>query len=86
MLEVAAYLGIGRGRLWRPRRCASSLSGFFHRPSYWIHFIRRLAGFARYSVDALWLVPHFEKMLYDNAQLIRVYLARAIHEARNAIH
>jgi uncharacterized protein len=31
-------------------------------------------GFARYSVDALWLVPHFEKMLYDNAQLSRVYL------------
>ncbi len=30
-------------------------------------------GFARYSVDAKWLVPHFEKMLYDNAQLIRVY-------------
>ncbi len=27
-------------------------------------------GFARYSVDALWLAPHFEKMLYDNAQLI----------------
>jgi len=27
-------------------------------------------GFARYSVDGLWLVPHFEKMLYDNAQLI----------------
>ncbi|HUT50817.1 MAG TPA: thioredoxin domain-containing protein [Alphaproteobacteria bacterium] len=27
-------------------------------------------GFARYSVDAFWLVPHFEKMLYDNAQLI----------------
>ena len=31
-------------------------------------------GFHRYSVDAVWLVPHFEKMLYDNAQLIRVYL------------
>ncbi len=31
-------------------------------------------GFARYSVDARWLVPHFEKMLYDNAQLARVYL------------
>ncbi len=31
-------------------------------------------GFARYSVDAHWLVPHFEKMLYDNAQLSRVYL------------
>ncbi len=31
-------------------------------------------GFARYSVDARWLVPHFEKMLYDNAQLASVYL------------
>jgi len=30
-------------------------------------------GFARYSVDAHWTVPHFEKMLYDNAQLLRVY-------------
>ncbi len=30
-------------------------------------------GFARYSVDAAWVVPHFEKMLYDNAQLARVY-------------
>jgi uncharacterized protein YyaL (SSP411 family) len=31
-------------------------------------------GFARYSVDAAWVVPHFEKMLYDNALLLRVYL------------
>jgi uncharacterized protein YyaL (SSP411 family) len=30
-------------------------------------------GFARYAVDATWLVPHFEKMLYDNAQLLRIY-------------
>ncbi|MCG5216826.1 thioredoxin domain-containing protein [Streptosporangium sp. KLBMP 9127] len=30
-------------------------------------------GFARYSVDAEWIVPHFEKMLYDNALLLRVY-------------
>jgi uncharacterized protein YyaL (SSP411 family) len=30
-------------------------------------------GFARYSVDASWVVPHFEKMLYDNALLLRVY-------------
>lgn len=30
-------------------------------------------GFARYSTDALWKVPHFEKMLYDNAQLISLY-------------
>jgi uncharacterized protein YyaL (SSP411 family) len=31
-------------------------------------------GFHRYSVDGEWLVPHFEKMLYDNAQLLRSYL------------
>src|SRR5262245_42590965 len=31
-------------------------------------------GFHRYSVDGQWLIPHFEKMLYDNAQLVRVYL------------
>ena len=31
-------------------------------------------GFARYSVDEKWLVPHFEKMLYDNAQLMEAYL------------
>jgi uncharacterized protein YyaL (SSP411 family) len=31
-------------------------------------------GFHRYSVDGYWLVPHFEKMLYDNAQLLRTYL------------
>ncbi|MBF6330828.1 thioredoxin domain-containing protein [Nocardia transvalensis] len=37
-------------------------------------------GFARYSVDAAWVVPHFEKMLYDNAQLLRAYA----HLARRA--
>jgi uncharacterized protein len=34
-------------------------------------------GFARYSVDAQWLVPHFEKMLYDQAQLLAIYAASA---------
>jgi len=48
-----------------------------------VHTLRKMAqggiydhlggGFHRYSVDAKWLVPHFEKMLYDNAQLMRVY-------------
>ena len=32
-------------------------------------------GFHRYSVDDHWLVPHFEKMLYDNAQLLPLYAA-----------
>ena len=40
-------------------------------------------GFARYSVDAEWLVPHFEKMLYDQAQLAQLYLdAHLISEGR----
>src|SRR5262249_32335001 len=39
-------------------------------------------GFARYSVDGRWLVPHFEKMLYDNALLARVYLY-AYQQTRN---
>ena len=49
-----------------------------------LHTLRRMAsggmydqvggGFARYSVDRVWLVPHFEKMLYDNALLARAYL------------
>jgi uncharacterized protein YyaL (SSP411 family) len=36
-------------------------------------------GFARYSVDAHWLVPHFEKMLYDNAQLVSCYAEAYAH-------
>ena len=36
-------------------------------------------GFARYSVDAGWVVPHFEKMLYDNALLLSVYAGRRSH-------
>jgi uncharacterized protein len=41
-------------------------------------------GFARYAVDAMWLVPHFEKMLYDNAQLLRL-LAHAHAETGNPL-
>jgi len=35
-------------------------------------------GFARYSVDRQWIVPHFEKMLYDNAQLSKLYLEASV--------
>ena len=41
-------------------------------------------GFARYSVDAQWLVPHFEKMLYDNGQLLSL-LSDAYHERRQPL-
>jgi uncharacterized protein YyaL (SSP411 family) len=56
------------------------------------HTFRRMArggiydqvggGFARYSVDAYWLVPHFEKMLYDNALLARLGAAPLPGDAR----
>ena len=36
-------------------------------------------GFCRYSVDEMWLVPHFEKMLYDNALLCEVYTLAGLH-------
>ncbi|GED97182.1 thioredoxin domain-containing protein [Gordonia crocea] len=37
-------------------------------------------GFARYAVDEAWVVPHFEKMLYDNALLLRAYAQLARHD------
>ncbi len=42
-------------------------------------------GFARYSTDANWHVPHFEKMLYDNAQLITLY-AQAFQATKNPLY
>ncbi|PTX19309.1 hypothetical protein C8N40_10439 [Pontibacter mucosus] len=42
-------------------------------------------GFARYSVDEEWLVPHFEKMLYDNAQLVSLY-AEAYQATRESLY
>ncbi|MCX6381920.1 MAG: thioredoxin domain-containing protein, partial [Armatimonadetes bacterium] len=42
-------------------------------------------GFHRYSTDATWLAPHFEKMLYDNAQLVQTY-ARAYQITRKAFY
>jgi uncharacterized protein YyaL (SSP411 family) len=41
-------------------------------------------GFFRYSVDASWTIPHFEKMLYDNAQLLPVYARLAADERAGA--
>ena len=42
-------------------------------------------GFARYSTDDYWLVPHFEKMLYDNALLTRAYLHAYLVTGRAAV-
>jgi uncharacterized protein len=40
-------------------------------------------GFARYSVDQYWMIPHFEKMLYDNGQLLRLYANAALATGEN---
>lgn len=42
-------------------------------------------GFARYSTDVLWKVPHFEKMLYDNAQLVSLY-SQAYKHSQNELY
>ena len=42
-------------------------------------------GFHRYAVDAKWLVPHFEKMLYDNALLAKLYL-KAFHITKKPLY
>lgn len=42
-------------------------------------------GFSRYSVDAIWKAPHFEKMLYDNAQLLAVY-SKAYKRNKNPLY
>jgi uncharacterized protein len=61
------------GRSWAPRAGAMARQTLERIAAGGIHD-HLGGGFARYSVDAEWLVPHFEKMLYDNAQLARIYL------------
>ena len=58
-------VGAGASR-WPATRCTAMARGGI--------YDQLGGGFARYSVDASWVVPHFEKMLYDNALLLRVYL------------
>jgi len=67
LLRAAARAGEGRYRemaLFTLRRMAEG--GLYDQLG---------GGFHRYSVDQRWLVPHFEKMLYDNAQLVPLYLS-----------
>ena len=67
LLRHHARTGDARGAgAWR-RTCEAMARGGM--------YDQLAGGFARYSVDARWVVPHFEKMLYDNALLLRVYAA-----------
>lgn len=84
------YGGFGRAPKFPPSMALMFLLRYYHRTNVpeAMHMaevtLHRMAsggmydhlggGFARYSVDNYWLVPHFEKMLYDNALLARVYL------------
>src|SRR5215218_3060551 len=77
------YGGFGRAPKFPPSSTIEFLLGRGEREMA-LHTLRRMAsggmydqvggGFARYSVDRTWLVPHFEKMLYDNALLARAYV------------
>ena len=77
------YGGFGRAPKFPPSSAIEFLLARGEREMA-LHTLRRMAGggmydqigggFARYSVDRTWLVPHFEKMLYDNALLARAYL------------
>jgi uncharacterized protein YyaL (SSP411 family) len=65
LLRQHARSGAGEGLAEVRRSCAAMARGGI--------YDQLGGGFARYSVDGRWLVPHFEKMLYDNAQLLRLY-------------
>ncbi|MCS6800762.1 MAG: thioredoxin domain-containing protein [Chloroflexota bacterium] len=67
LLRVAARTGDARARAMVERTLRKMAEGGM--------YDQLGGGFHRYSTDDSWLVPHFEKMLYDNAQLARVYLA-----------
>jgi uncharacterized protein YyaL (SSP411 family) len=64
LLRRAAQGDAGAGDMARLSLDAMAAGGMFDQLG---------GGFCRYSVDRYWLVPHFEKMLYDNAQLLRTY-------------
>jgi uncharacterized protein YyaL (SSP411 family) len=66
MLRVAKRFGDEAARNMVLHTCERMAAGGIHD--------QLGGGFARYAVDAEWLVPHFEKMLYDNAQLVQLYL------------
>ncbi|WP_406830174.1 thioredoxin domain-containing protein [Pedococcus sp. KACC 23699] len=65
LLRNHARTGSGDALAMAARTCAAMARGGM--------YDQLGGGFARYAVDARWVVPHFEKMLYDNAQLLRVY-------------
>jgi uncharacterized protein YyaL (SSP411 family) len=68
---IFRFLWQMRFRLGRPD-CADAVDLLLRRMSQGGIYDHLGGGYARYSVDAIWLVPHFEKMLYDNAQILEL--------------
>lgn len=68
---IFRFLWQMRFRLGQPA-CAEVVELLLRRMSQGGIYDHLGGGYARYSVDAIWLVPHFEKMLYDNAQLLEL--------------
>jgi uncharacterized protein len=67
------YLGHGKSKNVRTQ-CTELIQTTLDRMAYGGIQDHIAGGFSRYSVDRQWLIPHFEKMLYDNALLAQVYL------------
>jgi len=74
-----------RGESWAPQ-ASGMLSQTLTRMARGGIYDQVGGGFARYAVDADWLVPHFEKMLYDNAQLARLYLWAGVELGNGQYH
>ncbi len=75
-LELLARLARGKGELARQSGDALRLTlDKMYEGGIYDHL---RGGFARYATDRVWLVPHFEKMLYDNAQLVGLYAEAAV--------
>jgi uncharacterized protein YyaL (SSP411 family) len=71
--DIAAGSGVAGGGAPAGGRALAMVTGTAHAMARGGMYDQLGGGFARYSVDADWVVPHFEKMLYDNALLARVY-------------
>ncbi len=73
---VLEFLLRHAGRARRLRRASGMLDRTLDAMARGGLYDQLAGGFARYSVDRGWVVPHFEKMLYDNAQLVGLYARR----------
>ena len=80
LLRYAARVTISTGSIQRSTGSGVRASGMLDRTLDAMArgglYDQLAGGFARYSVDRGWVVPHFEKMLYDNAQLVGLYARR----------